>query len=141
MYSSALTTNSQKYGLTMCASASNYYETIQVNVVTGGSYSLSSSSSIVTYGYLYTDHFNPFNLSENLLSKDYGSCNSRQFKLLTYLQADITYVLVVTTSFLRIEQKFLVLVTGPNKVTLNPISEYLNFINNQHRSKKYRKYL
>jgi hypothetical protein len=141
MYSSALTTNSQKYGRTGCKLSDYYYETIQVNVVTTDWYSLSSNSSLDTYGCLYEDHFNPFNPLENLISLNDQSCGNNQFKLVAYLQSNTTYVLVVTTFLTNKTGQFSIFASGPNKVTLSHISEYLDFVNNQYRRKKYRKCL
>ncbi len=136
VYSSALTADSQTYSR-VCGKTNYYYETIQVNAVTAGSYSLSSSSTIDTYGHLYKDNFNPTNPSENSLAwnDDENRCR-RQFKLLTYLQANITYVLVVTTFSPNVQGNFLVHVTGPNNISLNSISlnrtsEYFYFLVNK----------
>jgi len=136
IYSSVLIADSQTYSR-LCGRTNYYYETIQVNVVTAGSYSLSSSSTIDTYGYLYKDNFNPTNPSENSLAwNDDESWCGRQFKLLPYLQANITYVLVVTTFSPNVQGNFLVHVTGPNNISLNRISlnrtsEYFYFLVNK----------
>jgi len=131
--------NSQKYERKGCSSSLiYYYEAIQVNVITSGSYSFSSNSSVDTYGYFYKDHFNPFNPSENLLSQDDDGCDNNQFKLVAYLQSNATYVLVVTTYFSNRTGKFSIIALGINNITFNRISEYLYFVNNQHRSRKCR---
>ncbi len=118
--------NSQRYGRTECSSSWNdYYEAIQVNVITSGSYTFSSDSSVDIYGYLYTDHFNPFNLSENLLSEDKFGCGNTQFKLVYYLQSNATYVLVVTTYEPSVTSEFSIIALGMNNITFNRISKYL----------------
>jgi hypothetical protein len=134
MYSSALTTDSQTYGRTSCTSLNYYYETIQVNVVKTDWYTLSSNSSLDTYGYLYKDHFNPFNPSENLLLRDDDGCFKNQFRLVTYLQSSARYVLVVTTYYSNVTETFSIVAFGPDNVILNHISKYLYYlVNNQHR--------
>jgi hypothetical protein len=129
--------NSQRHGHTFCT-WNYYYEAIQVNVITSGSYTFSSNSSFHTYGYLYTDHFHPFNPSENLLSRDGVGCYNNQFKLVAPLQSNATYVLVVTTSDPSVTGEFSIIVLGMNNITFNRISKYLYFVNNQHRSGKCR---
>jgi hypothetical protein len=114
-----------------CGELSYYFEAIRMSVVTNGVYTLSSHSTIDTYGYIYQDSFNLFNLSENLLSNDDNSCNNNQFKLINQLQIHTTYVLVLTTYYTDEIGNFSIIVTGPNEVILSQISEYLYyFLNN-----------
>jgi len=104
-----------------------------VNVVTDGWYTFSSNGITDPAGYIYKDNFNPFYPRENLLSED-TSISYSNFQLITHLQANTTYVLVVTTYRSREIGAFLIFVLGPNNVSLNRISEYLYyFVNNQHR--------
>jgi hypothetical protein len=124
-YSSVLTANSPRYSPTGCGASDYHYAAIQVNVVRTGCYSLDSSSSVNTFGYLYKNDFNPLNVSENLFAQNDGSMNNMQFKFITHLVASTTYVLVVTTSSPNLTAAFTVLVSGPNTVRLNRISEYL----------------
>jgi hypothetical protein len=120
--------------------SSFYYEAIEVNVFLSGFYTLSSDSIVNTNGYIYKEKFNPVNPSENLLSQNDGSCQSRHFKLTAVLQNSTTYVLVVTTLIPNVIGKFSIAVSGPNSVRLDRISEYLYyFMNTQHRSSKQRK--
>jgi hypothetical protein len=107
-----------------------YYETIQVNVIETGYYRFRSSDSIDTYGYIYEDNFNPLNPFENFLLKDDNSCLNGQFRFATVLQASTTYVLVVTTFRPNVTGSFSIIVSGPNKISLKHISEYLHhFVN------------
>ncbi len=123
VYASELTTDSQAYARTGCDESNYYYETIQVNVVTSGVYILSSNSSINTYGYIYRDHFNPINSSDNLLSEDDQHCENNQFKLVIDIQSSTTYVLVVTTYSPKVTGPFSIFAYGPNNIILNRISE------------------
>jgi hypothetical protein len=95
-----------------------------------GNYSFGSISTIETYGYIYNDSFDPFDPTKNLVLQDGYGCGIYKFQLITYLQANTTYVLVVTTFFPNVQGNFLVHVTGPNNVTLNHTSEYLSFFMN-----------
>jgi hypothetical protein len=119
-----------------------YYEAIQVNVNETGSYSLGSSGSVDTYGYIYKDKFDPYNPFENLLMKDDDNCGPTQFKLITYLQSSTTYILVVTTFSAKKTGAFSIFVSGPNKISLKHVSKYLYYLkNNQHRFTERRKCL
>ena len=122
MYLSELTADSQTYSRD-CRISNYYYETIQVNVNETAYYSIESNSSVDTFGYIYEDSFNPFNPSENLLSQSNDQCND-QFKLVTNLQVSSTYVLVVTTFGPNVTGEISIIVSGPNNVSFNPISEY-----------------
>lgn len=77
-----------------------------------------------TYGSLYENKFDTVNTQMNLISKsEDGGCN-QQFNVLTLLQANTTYVLVVTTSYPNVTGAFSMLVFGTNTVSMNHISEY-----------------
>ncbi len=128
MYSSALTTSSQKYGRSECQPSNYYYEAIEVKVIDTGYYGLSSKSTIDIYNYIYKNTFIPFKPTENLLSVDTGSCANGRLKLTTVLQANTTYILVVTTYSPNVMGAFSIIVFGPNNVSLNRISEYLYFL-------------
>ncbi|CAF1343589.1 unnamed protein product, partial [Adineta steineri] len=73
VYSSMLTRNHPTYSRTGCNLSNYYYEAIQVNVNESRYYSLSSSSSIDTYGYIYTKNFYPFDPSINLILENDNS--------------------------------------------------------------------
>lgn len=76
-----------------------------------------------TYGYIYKNSFNPTNSLVNLLAEDDQSYHNDQFKLVTPLQINTTYILVVTTYSPKVIGMFSVLVIGPNKVMFNHISK------------------
>jgi hypothetical protein len=103
-----------------------YYETLRMNVVKSGSYVLWSESNINTYGYIYTNNFDPLKPSENLLLEHNGSCNQDQFKLIIDLKNDTQYVLVVTTHRPYTIGSFSVFVSGPDNLSLNHFSKYLH---------------
>jgi hypothetical protein len=109
---------------TSCEAPNYYYEAIQVDVVESGCYNLTSNSTYDTYAYIYKGNFNPISLTSNLLSENDQSGYSNQFELIISLQVNTTYVLVVTTVDSRMTGIFSVIVTGPNNVSLNRISEY-----------------
>jgi hypothetical protein len=134
IYSSALTVDSPTY-YRDCNIPNYHYESIQVNVVTTGLYTIWSNSSVDTYGYIYKENFDSLKPVENLLSQHSGSCNQGQFKLIIALEAYTTYILVVTTYRPSITGNFSIFVSGPDNVTLNPISESLYyFVNNNGKT-------
>lgn len=126
LYSSELTATSQIYSRN-CIRVGFYYETIQVHVMMNGKYIIGSISNIYTFGYIYNGSFNPFNPDENVLSKNYKGCSSNQFKLIVDLQANTTYILVVTTNHPYVTGAFSIFVSGPKTVSLNRFSKYLSF--------------
>jgi len=86
---------------------------------------LSSIDSIFEpIGYLYKQHFNPYNPSEGLLFSNTYGCHFSQFKITTDLQSNMTYILIVTTSIERYIGNFSILVTGPNNVIFNSTSKF-----------------
>ena len=129
-YSSALSVNnSQVYGRGECISQNYYYEAIQINIIKSDSYTLSSNASIDTYGYLYRDYFNPFNISENLLFENDDECYNRDFKLLAYLHSNTTYILIATTFVPNVTGSFKIFASGPDTVIFNRMSKFLQYMN------------
>jgi hypothetical protein len=126
MYASALTKDTQTYSR-VCG-GNYHYESIQMNVQQNGAYSFDSNNTIITYGYIYKNDFDPWYPFENLLVQSNYRCGEYPFHLATYLQVNTTYVLVVTTFDRNVQGEFSVLVSGPNNISLNRISEYLYFI-------------
>jgi hypothetical protein len=112
------------FARTGCELPNYYYEAIQVDVVESGYYNLISNSLIDTYGYMYKEYFNPMIPTNNLLLQNDRSFCSNQFKFVTSLEVNTMYVLVVTTFDPSVTGMFSVIVTGPNNVSLNRISEY-----------------
>jgi hypothetical protein len=97
MYSSALNASSQTYARSGCGESNSYYEVIQVKVIETGCYSLSINNNL----------------------------NDSQFKFITCLYVNTTYVLVVIMDYPDVKGAFSIVVSGPNHVNFNRISEYL----------------
>ena len=116
--------NSSKYHRAGCGAWIYYYAAIELNVIETGFYTIITNGTIGTRRYVYENNFNVFNPRMNLISEnEYNGCD-RQFETITRLQINTTYVLVVTTRYANERGTFSVLVTGPNNVSLNFISEY-----------------
>lgn len=97
-----------------------------MTVTETGRYSLGTNSTIDTYGYIYKNRFDPADPFVNLISEDDQSYRNNQFKIVTSLQINITYILVVTTYSPNVTGMFTVIVIGPNNVKFNHISKYSN---------------
>ena len=117
-YSNTLTSNSASFSRNGVAGSVYYYNAIEVSVRTTGTYTLKSSSSIDTYGYLYQGNFYPSSPSINLISSDDDGAGSRQFQLTSNLQSNIKYILVFTTYDERITGQFNIIASGPDDVSL-----------------------
>jgi len=131
VYSSALTASSQIYSKTGCDLSNYYYEAMQVKVIHTGSYSFSSNSTFDTHGYIYNNNFDPFNPDRNLYAQSGNRCPNGQFGIITYLQMNTIYILIVTTSSPDMTGPFSIFVSGPNNVILNRMGEYLYYLAKQ----------
>jgi hypothetical protein len=117
--------DSQTYGRLQCKPSNYYYEAIQVNVITAGSYTMLGTNNVNTYGCLYKDYFNPFDPSNNFLSCSNYECTDLEFRLVTYLESNATYVLVVATDHWKLGGTFTINTTGANTVKFKRFREYL----------------
>ncbi|CAF1303490.1 unnamed protein product [Adineta steineri] len=124
-YLSSLTNSNQIY-YRDCDKRNFYYESIQVKVIESGYYTFRGTGSIDPYGSIYKNKFNPLNPSENLLNRDYGSGSDIQFKFDIHLDADMIYVLVVTTYDSKDIGEFSIVALGKNKVILERHSTPVN---------------
>ncbi len=138
-YSSALTKNNPMHLLRdICTSLIFYYEAIELKVVQSGTYSFVVNGISFSCVEIYIDKFNPFNPYENPRSYVIGSWFSINLKLVADIQANTTYVLVVSTFSPSVRTDFSVIVYGPKNVTLNHLSEYFCcFVNNLNKIWKF----
>lgn len=120
----------------VCGRTNYYYETIQVSVQENNTYRFDNNSTMINYGYIYEDSFDPYNPTKNLLSQSNFTCGGFLFQFTTYLEMNKMYILVVTTFESGVYGEFTVLVYGSNNVTLNRIGECIYRITD---SKKHRK--
>lgn len=115
-YSSVLRTTTATYcrGYT-CSNSPYYYEAIKINVFTSGNYTIRSSSSIDTFGYLYNNDFDSTYPTLNMLAynDDDTVAGTKHFKLSRWLQAMNDYILMVTTYLTSVTGPFSISVQGP----------------------------
>jgi hypothetical protein len=115
-YSAVLTTDSETYCRVSCPLSTYYYEAIEVRATRTGNYSITSYSSVDTYGSIYTDSFDPTYPDRNLLAQNDDGGDNRQFKLTVFLQPWITYTLIVTTFFTNVTGEVSIIASGPEYV-------------------------
>lgn len=112
----------QKYFRDACQPSSFSYNMIQLNVNITGSYTLSGSVHYFAQEYLYEKYFHPFNKKLNLKDKGGTYCKREQYKMYTYLKANVNYILVVSDMTHSRENNHVVTGHGPSIVVFNEIS-------------------
>ena len=120
-YSSSLSYASGTFIPPGLSSGIYYYEAIQVTNYGTGKYTFRSSSPMDTYGYFYSNSFDPTNSLQNLIASDDDSGGSRQFLLNVTLTYGSSYILVVTTYAPGIIGDYSVTALGPATIIFNPI--------------------
>ena len=75
-----------------------------------------------TFGYIYQNTFDPFDLASDLIASDNDGCGDQQFRLCLFLQANTTYILVVTTNARRMTGAFSIDVVGGAEINITGIN-------------------
>ena len=124
-YSSELTTNNPTFQQTDCEFNRlmwYYYESIQINVIQSGTYTISviRQSSHITIDW-YEKYFNPYIEYEPVNNPNSFNCPGISHKLIIELQPNVTYILVVALHLTTNIGNFSVLSFGPNRIILNKI--------------------
>jgi hypothetical protein len=121
--SSSWTTDSQRFARYDGSNVNNYYyDAFEVIVSFDGDYLFTTDSYIDTYGYLYSDYFNPIETSLNLIQFDDDSGGNSQFLLNVSLQSNETYILVATTYYPSIIGDYTLTVFGQSVVNITKIN-------------------
>ena len=94
-----------------------YYEAIMISVPETGYYFLYSNSNIDTFGYLYSNSFDPLNIEKNLITGDDDKADDLQFLLQHEFKSTNIYILVVTTRDQLVLGSFSIFSAGPKQVT------------------------
>jgi len=97
-------------------------------VNTSGFYMFSTNSSLDILGYLYKHEFNPYDSIDTSLARSDDSCDSGQLRIIAYLKFNITYILIVTTSYASTDEQgpFSLFVEGPNEIKIKQMSMCTN---------------
>jgi hypothetical protein len=120
-YSSVLTTSNQAYcPRSSCEGPYYYYKAIDISVSSTGYYIIVSNNSMDTYGYLYTNTFDPTFSDAPSIAIDNDSGGNGQFRFLIQLQAMVSYILVVTTSEPNITGSFTITGIGLTSISFGP---------------------
>lgn len=130
---------SQKLGHHNCRLIEYYYEVLTIDVNTSGYYMFLSDSSLNTYGYFYEHQFDPYSSNDTSIDQRDNSCEDHNFTFTVYLQFNIRYFLVITTSFedMNAEGSFAVIVKGPDTINMKQIGMYI-FNRNVSKDRKER---
>jgi hypothetical protein len=101
---------------TKCTSNQFTYELLQINVPISGDYGFSNISPLKSHVFLYRDTFDHLDPSVNLFAGDRNGCGSGIIWMRYYLQANITYILVMADSAVLVSKGFA-------NVSVNPLSK------------------
>ncbi|CAF1181739.1 unnamed protein product [Adineta ricciae] len=119
-YSSILPANYTTFSRVTLNHSKYHYEVI---VNKKAFYVLIGNSSVDLYGHVYKDHFDQFNLTNNLIVWYGKYCNRNQFKFTLELFLNTKYILVVTMYNSNVTSPFSITVFGSNTVQLQCTSE------------------
>ncbi len=123
-YSSYLSTSHQTYSRD-CSIMNYYYEAIQLNVTTTGTYFILIIGPFWIHADIYRNNFNSLNPLENLLQQ-YGfmyAGDADRLRFQLELRSDIVYVLVVTTDMEFVTGPFSIYISGPKNISLRKMSK------------------
>jgi hypothetical protein len=81
-----------------------------------------------THGFIYSNVFNPFDPLINLLGNDDEGCGDGQFWLPSLLDANKTYILVVSTDTPSVIGTVSIVTKGAGNVSFTHLGEYRMFI-------------
>jgi hypothetical protein len=87
-----------------------------MNFSTNGLYTISSNSTMDTYGFIYNNSFDRLIPNNNLLTWDNDRAGNKQFQMLLNFTATYNYILVLTTYTGMVFGSFSVIVWGPGEV-------------------------
>ncbi|CAF1606265.1 unnamed protein product [Adineta ricciae] len=119
-YSGSLQNTSSRFNRYSGSSSDYFYDAIEIIPSTSGNYTITSKSdgNFDTYGYLYNNSFSLGALSVGLLAQDDDSGGNRQFQIVAYLQANVRYILIVTTYSINVVGNYSITASGPGRVSL-----------------------
>ena len=121
MYTPVFEPINQKYVRETCTLSKHYYHALRIEILIAGEYGFSGSSSVETIGSIYSSAFDPYNPSSNRIANDYNGCGKTMFWLQHFLQANATYILVVT---MLASDTFLVVSKGVANVSFTRLGQY-----------------
>jgi hypothetical protein len=137
-YSSSLNKGSGNYFRDMCGTSTySYYQALRMDISISSEYGFSSRSSMDTYGLIYNSVFNPFDPSTNHIADNDEDCGDGQFWLQSFLHAETTYILVVSTNTPSVIGTFSIISKGTGNVSFTRLGEFRHYsLNLQSRGRK-----
>ncbi|UJR24221.1 hypothetical protein I4U23_027188 [Adineta vaga] len=126
-YSGILSSNNLQFARPTSNSNNYYYQAFEITAPVNGAYIFTSSSTIDTYGYFYSDSFDSLNPDLNLIASNDDGDDNRQFRINIILQFQRKYILVVTTFEYNIRGDFLIKIVGPTSLDLTPIKQIKSY--------------
>ena len=124
-YSSNLSVNSHKCNHNKECRLLNFYcEMIEIHTKEEGLYTITSDSTKDLVGYIHKNNFTLFDLNINKIGSDYNSHDNNQFKITLYRQANISFLLIVTTTQEFEQGDFSITVHGPSTVSIRHQSKF-----------------
>ena len=76
------------------------------------------------YGFLYREIFDPFDPFRNQIVGEFDNCGKGQFRLYIFLQAKITYILVIATLSTNMAGPFSIMAIGAANINFTRLGEY-----------------
>jgi len=128
-YSSNLSVNSHKCNHNKECRLLNFYcEMIEIHTKEEGLYTITSDSTKDLVGYIHKNNFTLFDLNINKIGSDYNSHDNNQFKITLYRQANISFLLIVTTAQELEQGEFSITILGPSIVSMRYQSKFSFFL-------------
>lgn len=100
-----------------------FYEAVQINVSENGLYAFVCNSTMNTYGFIFENEFIPLEPYRNKINEDEESGFDYQFYMVSYLQTNTMYTLMITTSQAGDTGSFSVYALGSYNVNFTYISK------------------
>ena len=107
----------------------NYYcQILEIHTEEEGLYTITSHSTKDLVGYIHKNNFTLFDLNINKIGSDYNSHDNNQFKITLYRQANISFLLIVTTAQELEQGEFSITILGPSIVSMRYQSKFSFFL-------------
>ena len=129
-YSSSLSINNHRCNHRKDCRSLNYYcEIIEIQTKEEGDYTITSHSTKELVGYIYEkNNFTLFDLNINAIESDDNGYYNNQFKITLYRQANISFLLIVTTAQELEQGEFSITILGPSIVSMRYQSKFSFFL-------------
>ena len=100
---------------------------IEIHTKEEGDYTIISHSTKNLVGYIHENNFTLFDLNINAIESDDNGYYNNQFKITLYRQANISFLLIVTTAQQLEQGHFSITVHGPSNASMQHQSRFKFF--------------